>query len=140
MSRRFDLLRGLIRSKEFGKEKENEQKFLAATAEIILTDLINIAINGYERNGPGSLIINLLNDSTTYMSGSDIECDILSAESYEDEDVITFLRTLMKEIDGNDWSKNLLITLMSDAGTRTFAVEAGRSQECLRSLTAEFTE
>ena len=65
--------------------------------------------------------------------------DIIAAESQEDEEVIKFLRKLMEEVDENDWSKNVLITLISDAGTRTFAVEAGRSQEGLRAFAAEFT-
>lgn len=140
MSRRTDLLQQLIRSDKWGEEKTQEQKFLAATAELILTDLINIAMNGVEREGAGSLIINLQNDSTTYMSGEAIEYDIAQAERMEDEDILEFLRGLMKEIDENDWSKNVLITLISDAGTRTFAVEAGGSQESLRTVAAEFTE
>ena len=37
----------------------------------------------------------------------------------------------MEEIDENDWSKNVLITLISDAGTRTFAVEAGGAKKAL---------
>ena len=76
MSRRTDLLQRLIQSDKFGEEKEQEQKFLAATAELILTDLINIASNGVLTKGAGSLIINLQNDSTTYMSGLDVENDI----------------------------------------------------------------
>ena len=36
MSRRTDLLQQLIQSDKFGEEKEHEQKFLAATAELIL--------------------------------------------------------------------------------------------------------
>lgn len=140
MSRRTDLLQQLIRSDKWGEEKTQEQKFLAATAELILTDLINIAMNGVERDGAGSLIINLQNDSTTYMSGEAIEYDIAQAERMEDEEILEFLRGLMKEIDENDWSKNVLITLISDAGTRTFAVEAGGSQESLRTVAAEFTE
>ena len=140
MSRRTDLLQQLIRSDKWGEEKTQEQKFLAATAELILTDLINIAMNGVERDGAGSLIINLQNDSTTYMSGEAIEYDIAQAERMEDEDILEFLRGLMKEIDENDWSKNVLITLISDAGTRTFAVEAGGSQESFRTVAAEFTE
>ena len=140
MSRRSDLLQQLIRSEKWGEEKTQEQKFLAATAELILTDLINIAMNGVEKSGAGSLIINLQNDSTTYMSGTDIEYDIGQAERSEDEEILTFLRGLMEEIDDNDWSKNVLITLISDAGTRTFAVEAGGSQESFRAITAEFTE
>ena len=140
MSRRSDLLQQLIRSEKWGEEKTQEQKFLAATAELILTDLINIAMNGVEKSGAGSLIINLQNDSTTFMSGTDIEYDIAQAERSEDEEILTFLRGLMEEIDDNDWSKNVLITLISDAGTRTFAVEAGGSQESFRAITAEFTE
>ena len=140
MSRRSDLLQQLIRSEKWGEEKTQEQKFLAATAELILTDLINIAMNGVEKSGAGSLIINLQNDSTTFMSGTDIEYDIGQADRSEDEEVLTFLRGLMEEIDDNDWSKNVLITLISDAGTRTFAVEAGGSQESFRAITAEFTD
>ena len=121
MSRRTDLLQQLIRSDKFGEEKENEQKFLAATAELILTDLINIAIRGVEKKGAGSLIINLQNDSTTFMSGEMVEYDIAQAERMEDEEVL-IPRGLIEEIDENDWSKNVLITLISDAGTRTFAV------------------
>ncbi len=139
MSRRNDLIKQLIGSNKFGPEKEQEQKFLSATAELILSDLIDIAIKGVEQNGAGALVINLLNDSTTYMSGHAIEFDIRTAEREEDADVVEFLRKLMEEIDENDWSKNVLITLISDAGTRTFAVEAGRSQESLRALTEEFS-
>jgi hypothetical protein len=139
MSRRTDLLQQLIRSDKFGEDKENEQKFLAATAELILTDLINIAIRGVEQKGAGSLIINLQNDSTTFMSGDMVEYDIAQAERCEDEEVLEFLRGLIEEIDENDWSKNVLITLISDAGTRTFAVEAGGSQESFRALSKEFS-
>ena len=140
MSRRTDLLQRLIKSDKWGEEKSQEQQFLAATAELILTDLINIAMNGVEREGAGSLIINLQNDSTTFMSGDAIEYDIAQADRMEDEDVLEFLRGLIQEIDENDWSKNVLITLISDAGTRTFAVEAGGSQESFRAFAAEFTE
>ena len=139
MSRRNDLIKKLVASEKFGKEKDNEQKFLLATAELILTDLIDIATKGVEQKGAGSLVINLMNDSTTFMSGSAIEFDIHTAEREEDEDILEFLRGLMEEIDENDWSKNVLITLISDAGTRTFAVEAGGSQESLRALAEEFS-
>jgi hypothetical protein len=138
MSRRTDLLQSLLQSEKFGDEKSQEQKFLAATAELILTDLINIAIKGVEAQGAGSLVINLMNDSTTFMSGSSIESDIHTAEREEDADILEFLRGLMEEIDTNDWSTNVLITLISDAGTRTFAVEAGGSQESFSAIAAEF--
>ena len=139
MSRRNDLLSQLIASKKFGKEKEQEQKFITATAELILSDLINIAITGVEKQGAGVLIINLMNDSTTYMSSADIEKDLAQAESDEDEKIISFLRDLLSRIDKNDWSKNVLITLISHNGTRTFEVEAGRSQASLRALAEEFS-
>ena len=138
MSRRTDLLQKLLQSDKFGEDKSNEQKFLMATAELMLTDLINIASEGVVKHGAGSLVINSVNDSTTYMSGHAVEFDIVQAERYEDEDVLQFLRDLMEEIDGNDYSKNVLITLISDAGTRTFAVEAGGIQESLRALAEEF--
>ena len=139
MSRRTDLLQQLVASDKFGKEKEQEQQFLLATAELILSDLIDIAIKGVEKSGAGCLVINLCNDSTTFMSGHSIEFDIATAEREEDEEILAFLRTLIQEIDENDWSKNVLITLISDAGTRTFAVEAGGSQEGLRALAEEFS-
>ena len=139
MSRRNDLIRQLIQSDKFGQEKEQEQKFLMATADLILTDLINICINGFEKKGAGSLVINLLNDSTTYMDGHAIEFDLRVAEREEDQDVLEFLRGLLEEIDENDWSKDVLITLISDVGTRTFAVEAGRSQESLRAFAEELS-
>jgi len=138
MSRRSDLLQQLISSKKFGKEKEQEQQFLMATAELILSDLINIALTGVEKRGTGSLVINLLNDSTTFMWPESIEIDLKMAEREEDEEIVDFLRDLLQEIDENDWSKNVLITLISDAGTRTFAVEAGRCQESFRALAEEF--
>lgn len=139
MSRRTDLLQQLIASDKFGDEKTQEQKFLAATAELILTDLINIASNGVLARGAGSLVINLQNDSTTFMSGLDVENDIRAAESAEDDEIVDFLRKLLEEIDENDYQKNVLITLISDAGTRTFSLEAGGSQESLRTIAEEFT-
>ena len=72
------------------------------------------------------------------MSGHAIQFDIVQAERYEDEDILKFLRKLLEEIDENDWTKNVLITLISDAGTRTFAVEAGGSEESFRALAEEF--
>jgi hypothetical protein len=138
MSRRSDLLQRLISSEKFGKEKEQEQQFLMATAELILSDLINIALTGVEKRGTGSLVINLLNDSTTFMWPESIEFDLKTAEREEDEEIVNFLRDLLEEIENNDWSKNVLITLISDAGTRTFAVEAGRCQESFRALAEEF--
>ena len=139
MSRRTDLLQQLIQSDKFGEEKKQEQQFLMATAELVLYDLINIALSGVEKHGAGSLVINLQNDSTTFMSGHSIEFDIKTAEREEDTEILDFLRKLIEEVDENDWSKNVLITLISDAGTRTFAVEAGGSQESLRALAAEFS-
>ena len=139
MSRRSDLIKQLIASDKFGPEKEQEQKFLMATADLILTDLIDIAINAVEKHGPGSLVINLMNDSTTFMWAESIEFDLRVSERENDEDVTEFLRKLLQKIDENDWTQNVLITLISDAGTRTFAVEAGRSQESLRALAEKFS-
>ena len=139
MSRRTDLLQQLLQSEKFGTEKEQEQKFLAATAELILTDFINIACNGITQHGAGTLVINLQNDSTTYMSGHDIEEDLRAAERAGDSEIKDFMLDLIERVDNNDWSTNVLITLISDVGTRTFAVEAGRSQKSLRALTGELT-
>ena len=138
MSRRTDLINQLFHTDKYGEDAEKERKFLAATAELILTDFINIALQGIENKGAGSLIINLINDSTSYMSGADVESDLLVAESERDEEVLEFLRDLMHEIDTNDWTNNVLITLISDAGTRTFSIEAGGGQESLRQNTSKF--
>ena len=139
MSRRTDLLEQLLQTDKWGEEKEQEQRFLAATAELILTDFINIACNGLTQHGAGSLIINLQNDSTTYMSGHHIEEDLRVAEREEDTEVYDFMLDLLQRVNDNDWSKYVLITLISDAGSRTFAVEAGGSQESLRALSGELT-
>ena len=139
MSRRTDLLQQLIQSDKFGEEKDNEQQLLLATAELILTDLINIATNGIAAKGAGSLVINLINDSTTYMSGYDIEKDLVASEREEDTEITEFLRKLLEEVDENDYTKNVLITLISDAGTRTFSIEAGGGQESLRTIGSEFS-
>ena len=139
MSRKTDLIKQLVASNKFGKEKEQEQQFLLATAELILSDMIDIALKGIEEQGAGSLVINLINDSSVFMSGHAIEFDIAVAERESDEEILKFLRDLMEEVDDNDWSNNVLITLISDAGTRTFAVEAGGSQESLRAFAAEFS-
>ena len=138
MSRKTDLIKQLVASNKFGKEKEQEQQFLLATAELILSDMIDIALKGIEEQGAGSLVINLINDSSVFMSGHAIEFDIAVAERESDEEILKFLRDLMEEVDDNDWSNNVLITLISDAGTRTFAVEAGGSQESLIALAEEF--
>ena len=137
MSRRADLLRQLMASDKYGQEKEQEQRFLEATSELILSDLIDIAINGVAKHGAGTLVLNLQNDSTTYMSGHAVEFDIRTAEREEDEEVLTMLRSLMEKIDTNDWTKNVLITLISEHGTRTFALEAGVSQQNLKAFAEE---
>jgi hypothetical protein len=139
MSRRSDLIQQLISSKKFGPEKKQEQEFLMATAELILSDLINIALTGVEKRGTGSLVINLMNDSTTFMWPESIEFRFEKQLSEKKTRIsLTFYVICSEEIETNDWSKNVLITLISDAGTRTFAVEAGRCQEGLRALAEEF--
>ena len=139
MSRRTDLLNKLIQSNKFGEEKKTEQKMLMTTAELILSDFLDIALNGVQKHGPGSLVINLQNDTTIFMRPNYIEEDIQIAERYEDEDVLDFLKDLMQRINENDWSKTVLLTIISDAGTRTFAVEAGGGQESFRALAEELS-
>ena len=139
MSRRTDLLIKLLQSNKFGKDKEAEQKMLMASAELILSDFLDIALNGVQKHGPGSLVINLQNDTTIFMRPNYIEEDIQIAERYEDEDVLDFLKDLMQRINENDWSKTVLLTIISDAGTRTFAVETGGGQESFRALAEELS-
>ena len=139
MSRRTDLLNKLLQSNKFGEEKKIEQKMLMTTAELILSDFLDIALNGVQKHGPGSLVINLQNDTTIFMRPQYIEEDIQIAERYEDEDVLDFLKDLMQRINENDWSKTVLLTIISDAGTRTFAVETGGGQESFRALAEELS-
>ena len=55
MTRRTDLLQQLIASNKFGKEKEQEQQFLLATAELILSDMVSILLSTVlKNNGAGS--------------------------------------------------------------------------------------
>jgi hypothetical protein len=139
MSRRTDLLNELLQSNKFGEEKKTEQKMLMTTAELILSDFLDIALNGVQKHGPGSLVINLQNDTTIFMRPNYIEEDIQIAERYEDKDVLDFLKDLMQRINENDWSKTVLLTIISDAGTRTFAVETGGGQESFRALAEELS-
>ena len=139
MSRRTDLLQQLFQSDKFGHDKTVEQGMMMATAELILSDLMDVAINGLEKHGPGTLIINMLNDSTVYMTGEMLEADIRTAEDADDKETKTLLLDLIERINSNDWSETILITLLTDAGTRTFKLEAGRSQESLRAIAEEFT-
>ena len=136
MTRRTDLLNQLLASDKFGEEKEQEKRFLTATAELILTDLISIAINGFTKRGAGTLMINLQNDSTVYVNGDDIEADIIAAESAEDDDVKDFLLGVLQRVNDNDWTKYVLITLIAEHGTRTFNLEAGGSQESFHEAAA----
>ena len=136
MTRRTDLLNQLLASDKFGEEKEQEKKFLTATAELILTDLISIAINGFTKHGAGTLMINLQNDSTTYVNGNDIEKDIMAAESAQDDDVKDFLLGILQRVNDNDWTRYVLITLIAEHGTRTFNLEAGGSQESFHEAAA----
>ena len=139
MSRRTDLLNELLQSNKFGEEKKTEQKMLMTTAELILSDFLDIALNGVQKHGPGSLVINLQNDTTIFMRPNYIEEDIQIAERYEDKDVLDFLKDLMQRINENDWSKTVLLTIISAAGTRTFAVETGGGQESFRALAEELS-
>ena len=68
------------------------------------------------------------------MSGYDIEKDLVASESEEDTEITEFLRKLLEEVDENDYSTHVLITLISDAGTRTFSVEAGGAKRASRTI------
>ena len=99
----------------FDKEKSNEQKFHESIAELIITDFVEIAIQNVEQKGPGILVVNLQNDSTTFVSGADVEKDILifESESKPDADALKLLRDVSRKINANDWSKNVIVTLIT---------------------------
>ena len=141
MSRRIKLLEQLLQTDSFGKEAEDQQDKLRIVSELILCDMIDIALNGVQKKGAGSLFINLIDGTreSVFMSGDDIEADIRMAEANEDEEVVKMLRQVMQQVDENDWENNVVFTFITNDGTRTYSVEAGGSSESLRALVSEFT-
>ena len=141
MSRRTKLLEQLLQTDTFGDEAKDQQDKLRIVSELILCDMIDIALNGAQKNGAGSLFINLIdgNRESVYMTGYDIEEDLRMAESLEDEETVKMLRQVLEKVDENDWETNVVFTFITHDGTRTYSVEAGGSQESLRALAAEFS-
>ena len=140
-AKRIDLVKSLVSSKKFGKDKEIEQKMAVATGEMILTDLIDKALQGLEQNGPGVLRVTLIEDyeSVEFIKGEDIESDLRIAEAHEDTFMINIFRQCLSQIETNDWSKFVLITLCDGDGIRIFPVEPKGAQENLRAIASEFS-
>ena len=141
MSRRTNLLEQLLQTDSFGDDAKDQQDKLRIVSELILCDMVDIALNGVQKNGAGSLFINLIDGTreSVYMSGYDIEKDLRLAETYEDEETIKMLRQVMEQIDENDWETHVVFTFITNDGTRTYSVEAGGSTESLRALASEFS-
>ena len=141
MSRRTKLLEQLLQTDTFGDEAKEQQEKLRIVSEIILCDMVDIALNGVQKNGAGSLFINLIDGTreSIYMSGHDIEKDLRLAETYEDEDTVKMLRQVLEKVDENDWENNVVFTFITNDGTRTYSVEAGGSTESFRALASEFS-
>ncbi len=141
MSRRTKLLEQLLQTDTFGEESKDQQNKIRIVAEIILCDLVDIALNGVQKNGAGSLFINLIdgNRESVFMSGHDIEEDLRLAEKNEDEEIIKMLRQVLEKVDENDWETHVVFTFITHDGTRTYSVEAGGSTESFRALAEEFT-
>ena len=113
-----------------------------ATGEMILTDLIDKALNGLAANGPGVLRVTLIDDyeSVEFIKGEDIESDLRIAESMEDTFMISAFRQMLHQIDTNEWDKYILIVLADGDGIRVFPVEPTGAQENLRAIAGEFTD
>ncbi len=141
MSRRTKLLEQLLQTDTFGDEAKDQQDKLRITAELILCDMVEIALNGVQKHGAGSLFINLIdgNRESIFMSGNDIEQDLRMAESLEDEETVKMLRQVIEQVDENDWEHNVVFTFITHDGTRTYSVEAGGSAQSLRALASEFS-
>ena len=141
MSRRTNLLEQLLQTDTFGDEAKDQQDKLRIVSELILCDMVEIALNGVQKKGAGSLFINLIDGTreSVYMSGHDIEEDLRMAESLEDEETIKMLRQVLEQIDENDWETNVVFTFITNDGTRTYSVEAGGSAESFRAIASEFT-
>ena len=141
MSRRTKLLEQLLQTETFGQEDRDQKDKLRIVSELILCDMVELALNGVQKFGAGSLFINLIdpNREAVFMSGTDIEADLQSAESLEDDETVKMLRQVLETIDENDWEHNVVFTFLTHDGTRTYSVEAGGSAESFRALAAEFT-
>ena len=141
MSRRTKLLEQLLQTDTFGDEAKDQQDKLRIVSELILCDMVDIALNGVQKKGAGSLFINLIDGTreSVYMSGHDIEADLRMAESLEDEETIKMLRQVLEEVDENDWENNVVFTFITHDGTRTYSVEAGGSTESFRAIASEFS-
>ena len=141
MSRRTKLLEQLLQTETFGQDDKDQKDKLRIVSELILCDMIDIALNGVSKKGAGSLFINLMDGTreSVYMSGTDIEADLQLAESYEDDETVKMLRQVLEKVDENDWENNVVFTFITHDGTRTYSVEAGGSAESFRALAAEFS-
>lgn len=95
MSRRNDTF------KKFG--------FLSKEAEIFRQDLVDIARQGLANKGPGTLLQNLNNDSTTYLTFDDIEAD-LEDESLSQEEKYD-IQKILDEARKCDSTKQVCITV-----------------------------
>ena len=141
MSRRTKLLEQLLQTDTFGEDAKDQQNKMRIVSELILCDLVDIALNGVQKRGAGSLFVNLIDPSreSVYMSGDDIQQDLYLAEKDENEEVIKMLREVLTQVDENDWENNVVFTFITHDGTRTYSVEAGGSTESFRALAEEFT-
>ena len=141
MSRRTKLLEQLLQTDTFGADDKDQKDKIRIVSELILCDMVDLALNGVQKFGAGSLFINLIDPSreAVYMSGTDIEVDLTFAESLEDEETVKMLRQVLEKVDENDWENNVVFTFITHDGTRTYSVEAGGSAESFRALAAEFS-
>lgn len=107
MSRRTDVF------KEFG--------FSSKEAEIFRDDLVDIAKQRFADNGPGTLLQNLNNDSTTYLTFTDIE-DELEDEGLSQEEK-SDLQTLLDEARKCEFTKQVCITVLDqEISTHYFSI------------------
>ena len=143
MSRRTQLLEQLLQADPdaFGDDAKDQKDKLAITGQLILCDLIDIALNGVQQKGAGSLFVNLVEPdrASVFCSGHDIEQDIRLAEKDEQDEIVKMLRQVLEKVDENDWNTHVVFTFITHDGTRTYSVEAGGSAESFRALAEEFS-
>ena len=60
MSRRTKLLEQLLQTDTFGDDAKDQQDKMRIVSELILCDMVDIALNGVQQHGAGSLFINLI--------------------------------------------------------------------------------
>ncbi len=122
MTRRSDLLSQLVLNPQDGALRDE--------ATLYLQDLTNIALNGIETQGHGTLVVNLINDTTSFWTQSTLEADLTNShedreiDEYEEdedeeltEDEIVWIENMLETMNNTNFETQVMVTVMSDQGS-----------------------